>query len=340
MKTNFAYIDDVLDRAIEAQHAAPSLPQKDQDEAAKKGRKLIGGFRVRDEAEERKALDGIIASRRAQIEKFRTDRKAIRDTLANLGVTPLAVCPTGAWYKICRETGLIVLSPDKQGRVGISPQFAKDFTGKSAEKNLDRYAETNWPDMLKRMFPDGLSLASSTHNATLVLPDPPADVAGVLCKAQSLKLTVAAVTDAIRFAEKPSELMKANAHPKDRWAQEQGYEDYADWLKRDPIIFTEHGSAAAIIAQFGDFPIEKEVVDAATSADDLIAGRPRPIERLESALWISTDEMYLRAMSQQMQNVELQRQWRRELEMRYLTQVPRAIMDSGNWTGSRSGANW
>lgn len=32
-------------------------------------------------------------------------------------------------------------------------------------------------------------------------------------------------------------------------------------IRRDPILYLSMGSAVAIIGQFGDFPIEKEIVD-------------------------------------------------------------------------------
>ncbi|MDB5584860.1 MAG: hypothetical protein JWR80_10036 [Bradyrhizobium sp.] len=313
MKTNFAYIDDVMDRAIDAEHAAPNIPDADRADATKKAKKLIGGFRVHDHDAERKSLDDLIAKRRAGIEKFRADRDTIRDQLAAVGVTPLAVCPTGAWHKICLDAGLFILSPDSQNRVGISRKAFEGYTGKSAERNLDSYALAHWPEMLKLMFPEGRSLSDGVK-ATLILPDPPADVAETLCKAQRFTLTVAAVGDAIRFAEKPSELMKAaNTNPKDLWAQEQGYEDYADWIKRDPIIFTEHESATAIIAQFGDFPIEQEVVDAVVKADGLLPKKPQIVTDAATD-WLSynaiddTYQSYVRqAMADQQRQYERQR---------------------------------
>jgi len=260
MQTNLAYIGDALDRAIEADHASPKIPKSDREAAEKKGRKVIGGFRVRDEGAERKALDDIIAKRRAAIEQFRGDRTKLREKLSGLGITPLTICPVSAWFAICKDAGLFVLAPDAQARVGYSPAGFKDYVGVS-DSGIEKQAKADWPAFLRRMFPEGRCLPTSSAKATLILPDPPADVSSVLCKAQSLSLKVAAVAEAVNFAEKPSEIAKtANVNPKDLWAQQQGYADYADWLKRDPIIFTEQDTAVAVIAQFGDFPIEKEVV--------------------------------------------------------------------------------
>lgn len=278
MKASLAYIDDVMDRAILAEYAAPTIPANDREKATKGAKKLIGGFRVHDHEAERKALDEIIGKRRESIEIFRRDRALVREKLNGLGITPLAICPSGAWYKVLRDAGLFVLSPDSKNRVYLGRDAFEDYSkcyGKAAEKQIDKFAETNWADWLKKIMPEGRSLGAGV-SATLILPDPPEDVAETLCKAQGLTLSVAAVAEAVSFAEKPSELLKAaNSNPKDIWAREQGYEDYQDWLKRDPIVFNDHGTASAIIAQFGDFPIEQEIVDAAVKSDTLLAERRR-----------------------------------------------------------------
>ncbi len=108
-----------------------------------------------------------------------------------------------------------------------------------------------------------------------MLPTPPADVVATLLKARTLALNVAAVPEAVRFVQSPTELYtSATVNPQDEWARRQGYADYADWVKRDPIVFHDHGTASAIIAQFGDFPIEKEVVDMVVAGNDLIPQSP------------------------------------------------------------------
>lgn len=316
MQTSLAYIDDVMDRAVAAEAKTPTIAEKDRTAANKKAKKVIGGFRVHDEGAERKALDDAIAARRGKIDQFRNDRVAVRATLSQLGVKPLAVCPTGAWFNICRETGLFILSPDKDARVGISRNAFKDYN----EKKIDEQVAQDWGAYLKRLFPDLRCLPSSDLKATLILPDPPADVADVLCKVQALKLTVAAVGDAIRLAEKPSELRsKANTNPKDLWAQAQGYEDYADWIKRDPIIFTEHGAATAIVAQFGDFPIEKQVVDAAVASDALLIDKPSAVqEMVDLATFDGPDSAWHTSMLQQM-----------HIEQRRAMEMQRAMMGRG-----------
>jgi len=312
MQTSLAYIDDTLDRAIGAEFETPNILKADREAAERGARKVIGGFRVRDDAAERKAIDDIIAKRRAAIERFREDRNAVRKQLGDLGVTPLAVCPSKAWVSICKDAGLFILSPDSQGQVFFVREAFKDFKEVKSSGWIGRKSEAeksaNWRETLLRMFPTQEShvpdeswrcYTSYSHApATLILPDPPEDVAAILCKVQSLTLKVAAVAEAISFAEKPAELAKtANANPKDLWAQAQGYEDYADWVKRDPIIYTEHGTATGIIAQFGDFPIEKQIVDAVAAGGDLIGEKPKAMERISPS---DPAEMYRRMVEKQM----------------------------------------
>lgn len=344
MKTNFAYIDDVMDKALTAESTAPTIPQKDRAEAQKAARKLIGGFRIHDSAAESAALDRMIQQRKEAIATFRKDRMELRQKLAALGTTPLAICPTGAWYTICKNAGLFILTPDANNQIYISRSAFTQWTGKHAERDIDAFAKAKWPEMLKLMMPEQRSLRKGIL-ATLQLPDPPADIAEVLCKVQSLALTVAAVPEAIRLAEKPSELLRnSRAHPKDLWAQAQGYADYADWLKRDPIIFTEHGTASAIIAQFGEFPIEQEIVDRAIGADTLLAEKPDAVQEMRG---LSLNDLYRGALGRTviMPSSYLEEEvWRaqqriaseenaRQASQQRMIEMSQRMVNSSLWTG-------
>lgn len=280
MKANFEYISDVMERAIEHEEKNPAV---DRAAATRAGQRVIGGFRVHDEHSERAALDRMIQQRQQSITRFRDDGSRLLRTLKDVA-TPLAVVPTGGWLRLCRESGLYVLRPNESGQIAIARDWHADV------KNPDK-----WPieKLLPRMMPNGVSL--STHRdphggrrptlATLVLPDPPADVAATLLRAQSLTLVVAAVPEAIRFVERPSELI-ALAHPRDAWARDQGYADYDDWVRRDPIVFVECETATAIIAQFGDFPIERETVDRAVAAHSVLSRDPTPLDAVTPSEWM------------------------------------------------------
>lgn len=293
MKTNLAYIDDVIDRETERRHAdAPSaINDNDRSIAKKAATRNVAGFDIFDEAKERKELDDMIASKRKAIDTFRADRTKARERLAKLGVTPLAVVPLSAWEVICDKAGLFRLSPDKEGRVGCAydafknyiievttekrGMFGNTFEAKSYKPNevalsaIDEQARRDWNGFLKEMF--GGLVAPTGRAATLILPTPPADVADILLKASSgeyLGLKVAAVAEAIGFKESPSDIVRNEAHRREEEARRK------EMIDADPIVYHEEGTAAAIIAQFGDFPIEKAVVDAVVASDDLIKERP------------------------------------------------------------------
>ena len=90
------------------------------------------------------------------------------------------------------------------------------------------------------------------------LPTPPADVGEAILKARETKLDmrVAAEPSAFSFSPSPAELLRALNDQ--RVADEKRRREA---LLADPIVYVRYGSAVAIVAQFGDFPVEKEVVD-------------------------------------------------------------------------------
>jgi hypothetical protein len=93
------------------------------------------------------------------------------------------------------------------------------------------------------------------------MPVPPPDVADRLLKAKGLDLKVATVAEAISFKETPSELYRRAPAIS---------EVVERWLRDDPIIYFEQGTAAAIIGQFGDFPIEHDIVARVLADENLL----------------------------------------------------------------------
>src|SRR3989338_1893449 len=124
----------------------------------------------------------------------------------------------------------------------------KDFSSKDyvalsiAQAYLKRKSKRPWSQQLADLFPEGTSLSASEVSAQLVLPDPPADVQALLLKARSFRLRVAAVADAISFKETPDLFL---------------FRELDRRMVNDPIVYIEQDNAVAIIAQFGDFPIEQ-----------------------------------------------------------------------------------
>ena len=302
MPTSFEYIEEVMDRAVETAKANTTLSDAQKAEANKKARRLIAGFRVHDEEEEKKVLDRMIAERRSVIDKFIKDREALRKNLTSIDIKPLAVCPTQAWSDICFRAGLYVFSPNSQNKVGFNaPDLIRKY-GSLSDGKINALRKGDWKGFLDTAFPGRKEVRDAGYRtATLILPDPPADVARTLTKAVKLKLKVAAVADAISFVETPAEIVRlAKVDDRDLWAQARGYEDFKDWVKRDPIVFYEHGTATAIIAQFGDFPIEKEVVDGVIASNSLISDNVE-VETLKQTV----SAQYTAAASQQAYQMQI-----------------------------------
>lgn len=304
MKTTFEYIDEAVEKITKVQ---PVLNDSEKAEAAKHGRKIIGGFRVRDPEEERKALDALVAKKIKGTKMFLEHREIAKKELKKANLTPLAVVPTSIWDKICYDTGLYIFSPNSDGRVAYDRHSLDTLVN---DKNVDAKAKKDWKWFLDLAFPLRKSLQYDRYYwATLILPDPPEDVAATLRKAAglNLQLKVAAVAEAISFVEKPSEIVRQSSkNGKDLWAQAQGYADYADWVKRDPIVFAEFGGATAIIAQFGDFPVEKEVVDKALSVSSLTPEGVSPEVAVVLNPGLLTYEQYQRALAEQTSQQRMQ----------------------------------
>lgn len=266
--SNFDYIDAQVMERVKPDHEPRDV---EREKAKEQARVFAAGFLISDPDQERAALDKLIADRNKSIQTFIDDRSKVRMKLDKLGIKPLAVVPSKAWSAICQQAGLVVMHPNAQGKITVSYTAIKKY---ATAKQLEDWAKVNHAGYVKELLPwephQGIP-------ASLVLPTPPADVAAILLKAKALDLHVAAEPEAVQFVETPTELWNNTKHPKDEWARRQGYADYADWVKRDPIVFHQEGTAAAVIAQFGDFPIEKKVVDLVMAGDNLIPDQPEKL---------------------------------------------------------------
>ena len=215
---------------------------------------------------------------------------------ATRGIVPLAVVPVDSWRNLCVASELFRLSPTAEGRVGFHTGAFWGFNGDrktTGEAQTEWFAKNHWVPFLKLLFPNYESVqhgqsaqppqqvgfntlqqqpqaaiamtqpqGHSVYEATLVMPVPPAAIAQILMKAVDIpNLKVAAVAGAIAFKETPSELY---SHVR------SAEEAIARALREDPIVYFERGSAAAIICQFGDFPIEIETVRRVVSAENLM----------------------------------------------------------------------
>lgn len=124
--------------------------------------------------------------------------------------------------------------------------------GKKAVRNHLR--KTPYATLVRDMFTPTNDYRWSTGAAAqLILPSPPPDVVLLLRKLRdhSETFTVTADPRALQFNPSVHDLyLRGHAIEKDRIAQEL-----------DPIITIAHNNATAILAQFGDFKWEKDVIE-------------------------------------------------------------------------------
>lgn len=147
------------------------------------------------------------------------------------------------------------------------------WEGRMVKLQIKLFSMKSWKTILSHLLPNSTSPdsgGSSRHQlyAKVILPQPPADVASVLLKARRMKLHVAAVAHAITFAEPVGDILnREHDRIMDEEAQQRERERQASL---DPIVYVVNGSAVAIIAQFGDFPIEQRVVDQVMNSEFLL----------------------------------------------------------------------
>lgn len=331
MKATIEYIGEEADRAIEEERKTPRISAAARERATRARMSVVAGLVVEDEQAERTVVSAAERDRNAAFDQYFRDRASIKSALEARGVTPLATLPAGAWHNLCQRSGLFRLSPDREGKVGVSlrplttqaqqfsdsgtvarivfgsafavPMFVGSVIGWLAYGPLSsiawgclvglfagcaislallpaeqivkrffsrlylrRYLRRSWGEQLSGLFPKGVSQYSEITGSSekLVLPTPPADVAATLFKIRNFpfNLSVAAVADAISFERSIEDMLKVEVSKMARERQQA--------LDADPIVYCEHGSAVVLIAQFGNFPIEKQVVDQVLNSEYLI----------------------------------------------------------------------
>lgn len=110
------------------------------------------------------------------------------------------------------------------------------------------------------------------NRARLLLPTPPDDVTETLHRVQGMKgLSTAIVEDGFRFVELPSSFFEGSIHQDvhNRQIDRQNKREERRRIRmardRDPIVYIENEGCVAIVAQFGEFPIERGVVETVCS---------------------------------------------------------------------------
>lgn len=121
----------------------------------------------------------------------------------------------------------------------------------------------NSESMMKSLLKDN---GSGGWEVGVKLPDPPAEIQTILTainKSYNLSLKVAAVADAITLDKRDlaSKLRKNFEMEMERRRQ----------IQADPILYVEGSGVVVIVGQFGDFPIEKDIVKKLSMAEVISA---------------------------------------------------------------------
>lgn len=127
--------------------------------------------------------------------------------------------------------------------------------------------------VMQRMLDEGMQRWDT--RVKVRLPTPPDDVAATLAKLIGFEgMYVAVERGAVQFAESPNQLLsqalvsKWYRDDEERRAARERALARQRMIALDPIIAYEHRGVVAIVAQFGEFPIEQRVMERALQVDD------------------------------------------------------------------------
>lgn len=128
--------------------------------------------------------------------------------------------------------------------------------------------------ILGSFFPNGVeskggNWRGDSTKTRLMLPPAPKEVSDVLARTYGLSLMVATMGEAIGFSESPGKIVGDKVLDVAKSSREEISRRWARAFA-DPIIYFEQGSAVAVIAQFGDFPIEQQLVDRVMNSEHLV----------------------------------------------------------------------
>ncbi|MFZ1655091.1 MAG: hypothetical protein WBO92_01305 [Candidatus Moraniibacteriota bacterium] len=216
-------------------------------------------------------LSGPLRSASASQDEARKKAQGARFWRAVSVVIFLVVCCLGlVWYYHTPQFLPIVLVISYMGTIGVGVATS-ELTSETERHQRDLVQRDHVEAWIKKheadgtlyneLFPGGVEPTHEGANSKSIvkiricLPQPPADVQETIIRAQrsGLVLHTAAVPEAIAFAENLVDKVFA-IHT------EQEAERIAN-SRLDPIVYVEEGKAVAILAQFGDFPIEQELVN-------------------------------------------------------------------------------
>lgn len=106
----------------------------------------------------------------------------------------------------------------------------------------------------------------------ITLAQPPIDVADILLTTRSFTLKVAIAPEAIGFKRSFIQMFLDDHARRCKLDSSQGQDQAVLPLRAGlgPIVYIERGEAVAILAQFGEFPIEQSVIDQVVNSEHLL----------------------------------------------------------------------
>jgi hypothetical protein len=125
---------------------------------------------------------------------------------------------------------------------------------------------------IRRLLPKmkGLTNSESKISTRIILPPMPDDVAAIIEQAVLSRhtLRVAVVPDGFCFEDRASDLFVQRVADRATDRATRVRKSTANFFANlDPIIYIATGSVVAVVAQFGEFPIEREAVMRAMDAE-------------------------------------------------------------------------
>lgn len=163
-----------------------------------------------------------------------------------------------AWFLVGGFTWAIISLPDQMP----SDNELKPLVADRIRSIVDKHKKDD--TLVQTLWPERCEWARDSLQVKVAFPDPPKDVQERIALAERARLPInlAVTPDAVTFLEDPTAVILKE--------EQRRWDDQLLRLKADPIAYVIECSAVAIIDQYGDFPIEKEVINEVINSEYLV----------------------------------------------------------------------
>jgi hypothetical protein len=303
-KTSLAFIHKHVDALLTQELRSPT-PHREHAMVAAQPR-IIAGFEVMDPRQSVRLLEEAREHRRAVIQHYMDKKKELGGMLDEVGCVPEAIIPTATFRKICQDTDMYFvpskmksfvytdhfldwMKPGPEGvtvdsvdsaewtgrrtvigstRRAIKPTKGRTVEGYRAEFTHDQVMRSLLKTPERHTGHFFFSAPTDGKSFPLILPVPPAEVVDKLMRVADLNPQTVAVYGAMDFVG-GVEVVLNKILQREIKRQEEEEQKRVDWMLNDPIVYITRGPVTAVIAQFGPFPIEREVIERVTATDFL-----------------------------------------------------------------------